>query len=132
MIKNEELAKRAAAYWAKFLREPASMVFNNGDEGRNGQMAQILFDMGKKKHHDEKIDKFEELLFDRLMDPTKHTIYELDVDYHPDTILTECLNASLGKYNSMAIFPCKTWLNIDWENNILTASEGYRGKIKEI
>jgi hypothetical protein len=132
MTRTEELARRAAAYWTNFLREPAGMVFNNGDEGRNGRMAQILFNLGKKKHPDEKIDKFEELLFERLMDPVKYKIYELDVDYHPDTILTECLKASLVEYNSMAIFPCKTWLNIDWENNKLTASEGYHGERKEI
>jgi len=131
-MRNKELAERAAKFWAGYLREPEAMSFNNGDMGRNGPIAQMLFDMGKKKHPDEKIDLFEKLLTEYLLDETKRQFYMLSVDYHPDDILSECLGASLVKWNSTAIFPCKTAMYIDWENDKLFIKEGSGAERREI
>jgi hypothetical protein len=55
----------------------------------------------------------------------------ISVDYDPDFILGTAL--SLSGLNSKArVFPVKTTMFIDWDNDIVSVSEGYAAPTKTI
>ena len=134
---NKELsvrvARTAAHHFANYLRDPGGVKFDNGDTSRNGAMAMMLFEMGKKKDgfDPDKINRFENELTVRLL--SLPNIY-LDVDYSPDGTISDLMNDIFGKtgWNSMNTFPVKTNLYWSESKQKLLISEGYRAEDVEI
>lgn len=121
---NKELVQSAVNYWSNFLKDPNSVVLDNGEASQFLMMNALAKLGGVEKYDKDKIIEFELLLTEYITDGLKEgKRISLSVDYHPEEKLREFLDDSIGKYNSMSIFPCKTNMSIDSAG--VKVKEGY-------
>ena len=94
---------------------------NNGDKSDSGGIGFMLMNMvsmsAQDKNTPDKIEKFKQELTRILLEAEGKGRYnnELDVDYHPNHILSEA--AKLSRIDS-GCFPCKTFTYINDKNEI--------------
>lgn len=117
----------AVNYWANFLKDPSTVVHDNGESSQFGmlnalnKLANAGMDYGEGK-----VDTFK-LVLSTLIEKglEEREVMIVRVDYHPDSNLTAALDKSLGTYNDMAVFPCKTSMRINKVVGKVEVSEGY-------
>lgn len=117
-------------YWTDFLKDPNSFQFDNGDTSRNGQMATMMANMGKPKSYPaQEIEAFQKMFYNEIIRimPT-----QIAIDYHANGILAQVADATLSKWSDMNTFPVKTVMSIDYENQVVLVSQGYRAPTKII
>lgn len=123
---NKELVLAAVAYWSNFLKNQDSVVQDNGEPTQFAMMNMLAKLAGKITYPQEAIEDFEVELQNVIeVGLNRFGHFSLNVDYHPDDNLSKALNASIKNYNSMSIFPCKTNMSINIEENMVEVSEGY-------
>ncbi len=123
---NKELVLAAVAYWSNFLKNQDSVVQDNGEPTQFAMMNMLAKLAGNVTYPIEAIEDFEVELQNIIeVGLNKYGHFSLDVDYHPDSSLSNALNTSIKNYNSMSIFPCKTNMSINIEENKVEVSEGY-------
>lgn len=121
----EEAVLKTVMWWAEKIQQPLNQ--NNGDDSRNGGMMFMLMNTvsnnAQQSITPDKIKIFQESLTEKLIavKNDKYRRTDLDVDYHPNRMLSECAE----KANiDLSVFPCKTWTRIDLENQV-EVSMGY-------
>jgi hypothetical protein len=125
----EDAVLKTVLFWSdKSFRTKFNQ--NNGDDSPNGGMSFLLMNMVANKAQesitDEKIKLFESALTEKLLALKKENPWkwELDVDYHPCQILSECADiAGLDQ----GCFPCKTFTRIESDFSV-KAKYQYGGK----
>jgi hypothetical protein len=126
----EEAAIKTAMWWAdKSFR--TSFNQNNGGEGFQIALMNILASESQKSVTEEKIKLFESKLVEFIMlfkDSKDYRDKFIEVDYHPDKILVKA--AEFAKLD-IGCFPCKSYSKIDNENKVFVRF-GYGKKIVEI
>lgn len=134
MIETKQINKEVANiidvavnYWANFLKDPSTVIQDNGESSQFG-ILNTLTTMANKgiNYSDEKIDTFK-LVLGTLIEKglEERDTMIVRVDYHPDSNLTAALDKSLGTYNDMSVFPCKTSMRINKAVGKVEVSEGY-------
>jgi hypothetical protein len=128
---NPRIVDRAVELWVDLLRSP---VYDNGDETLAGVMSQCLVQGIPRNNDEETLARFAIELREILLSPLqwesdgwdgKKTCYttlfqDLDVDYGPNTPLTEAARRSGLKME----FPWKTHMRL--REKYLTFAVGYR------
>lgn len=122
---NRELVSAAVGYWSGFLRDQNTVVLDNGEPSQFLMMNALAKMGGVKKFDEDKIVEFELLMTEKINDTLNGNSsgISFSVDYHPDGNLRRMLDESIGSYNSMSIFPCKT--NMEITHNEVVVKEGY-------
>jgi len=123
---KQELAKKAAQWWANQLRGRA--LLDNGDPNPMGMVLSTLLQDRTPEHTEEEIKSFEDALGKDLIEHNSPRVY-LGCDYGPDSILSGAATKA-GIALTMTDLPWKTWMNIADDKVIV--SVGYRGEPKEI
>lgn len=123
---NKEIVKVAVAYWVNFLKNPDSVIQDNGEPTQFAMMNMLAKLAGNISYSPESIEDFEVELSNIIeTNLNEFGRLTLGVDYHPDQNLSKALDAGIKDYNSMTIFPCKTSMIINNDTNKVEVSEGY-------
>jgi len=116
----KEAVELTVNWWIeKSFKTPLNQ--NNGDKSDSSGIGFMLMNMvsmsAQHKNTPDKIEKFKQELTRILLEAEGKGRYnnELDVDYHPNHILSEA--AELAGINSCC-FPCKTFTYINNKNEI--------------
>ena len=125
---NEQLAKKAAKWWADQLRSGAKL--DHGDNSLTGNMTQALAYMSQDAERQgqttEQIDTFESALAEILLETEPKFV---GVDYHPDITLQQAADtAGLGL--GMTTLPWKT--SMHFKGEAVFVSCGYGAPSKEL
>lgn len=124
---EKETARKAARWWADFLRNGAPM--DNGDKSNEGGMtmmlALLLQSQIQKGHTPQSIDRFEDLLVSRIM---KENTRYIGVDYHADPTLSECAKEAGIVVDGALPWKTSMWINGDK----ITVRCGYGAGIVEL
>ena len=124
-----ETARKAAHWWAQFLESP--VMPDNGDRSELGFMtsglASILQDKERSKLPPDAAQKFEDALFDLLIDRDGWNCF--GVDYGPDYILQQAATRA-GFALGMTVLPWKTTMWI--EGDKVTVRAGYQAETEEV
>lgn len=138
LIRKAPTAGHAAAmWWSNVLKDPK---FDNGGTGRAGALTQLLAGMAASRNLDdpdayEAFAKYLAEAVDKKLDEAAPGSYDekygvgLDVDYHPDQLLSECaerahLDIMFGGW------PCKTHMTVT--KTRVKVSYGYRAEYRTI
>jgi hypothetical protein len=124
-----ETARRAAKYWADFIRS-GSAPLDNGDNSPTGGMTFVLAKMlqaSSPKHYSE-ADAFEKALAARLERLDGNHVY-IGVDYHPDETLQGAASDA-GIALGMTDLPWKTSMRIS-DDRVLVR-QGYCAEEREL
>jgi hypothetical protein len=131
---REEKARVAAKWWADLLRKGAKL--DHGDPSQTGGMIMIMGKVLQSKVSEnftlEKIQKFEDALVEKLLNPEDYSHYirfGLHVDYNPASIFVECAEEA-GIKLGMVSLPWKT--NMWFRDDKITVSYGYGAPSKVI
>lgn len=125
------IANKATSY----LRDVSLTKFDNGDYSSDGIMVQKLLKMGRVKVNfdADKCDEFEKILTNKIMDKTYGIINGVNIDYHPDSNITETMDQVFGEdWNSMSVFPWKTTIYYNQTKDKVFIKEGYGADKVEI
>jgi hypothetical protein len=124
---QEQTAKRAAKWWADFLRNGAPL--DNGDASAAGAMAVALWLITQQQYNNDDADKFEAALADRLSNANEWEVDGFGCDYHPDMLLRDAIETA-GISVGMADLPWKTTMWI--RGDTIKVSCGYGSPIEEL
>lgn len=126
MDNYEKIADVASVWWTNALAKP---TFSTGKEGITGMLIEHLsleiYEFSAASR--EALEKFKELLRRRIVSMliTKNHLISIGVDFHPDSILTECASEA-GVSDS--IFPYKT--NMTLSKRTIEVKEGSNGEYR--
>lgn len=135
----EDNIKKAVSYWSKFLKDALENKFVAKDNGMGifpGSIFAITVSEDKLKREGsgitkEKIVIFEKELYKLIREDVAlekergRSQFYIGVDYDPETILKKsCEAANLSSY----MFPLKTCLVIDFDQDAVAVSQGYRAE----
>ena len=123
---THRMARTAARWWADHLRKGAKL--DNGDRSDTGavthMMASVLQSKSAQKRTSEDIDRFEEVLYNKLFSP-EFTYFSLGVDYGPCGTLADAAREA-GCYLGMSCLPWKTNMFFMTDDSVMV-SLGYGG-----
>ncbi len=135
--------RKAVNYWSKFLNDALENKFIAKDNGMGISDWSILaitvseskLEREAKSITEEKIEIFKKELYKSIYKEVAQykeygrTQFYMGVDYDPDTILKKsCETADLSSY----MFPLKTCLVIDFVQDAVAVSQGYRAEYVNI
>jgi hypothetical protein len=135
--------RKAVNYWSKFLKDALDDKFVAKDNGMGistGSIFAITLSEAKlereaKSITEEKIEIFKKELYKLIYKEVAQykeygrSQFYIGVDYDPNTILKKsCEAANLSSY----MFPLKTCLVIDFDQDVVAVSQGYRAEYVNI
>jgi hypothetical protein len=116
----------AVEYWSGFIADPTTSKFDNGTDDVTAMM---LFELAKPAPATKReLELFKKTLSEVIEGERPSSI---SVDYDLDFILGTALSLS-GLDSKARVFPVKTTMFIDWENDKVSVSEGYAAPTKTI
>jgi len=127
-----EYVHKAVKFWRKKIEDP---TFDNGEDLPNLNFIEKLYSdtIKNEKIDKECYDKFEEVLFNKIIEDIKKHNYNtnvyLEVDYNPCKILEEAATESGIPLNR---FPWKTSMTIQSDIKKVSVSEGHFSPLKEL
>jgi hypothetical protein len=124
--KERSIAKVAAEYCSRFIKDPSTAKYDNGSGDPIPMMLHRL--LLPEPATDKELALFMDSLTQVILEE-KPRITE--VDYNPSYILRRALNMSSLEWISEA-FPIKTTMYIDWDSGEVAVSEGYAAPVKII
>ena len=130
MERIKDLAAFGAKWWADQLRTVSPDKFDNGDTGDGSDFAKVLGMLIDHANHnetdyDEKVERFEELLKDRIEYELKYSgSVTLRVDYSPEYPLSEVVREAGLDTGLTGGLPWKTSMHISMEYGV-EVSAGY-------
>lgn len=122
----EKIAKIASSWWSDVISNPK---MDNGDNSKEGQFFALLSKLHTIKLNPEEQKRFKYELYNIIINKIKdfndlETLW-LDVDYAPNTYLTQAADAAHINYKN---FPIKTTMSIT--KHCIRVRYGYGANIK--